>query len=54
MKKLVLSAYKIGFSIFKISQRSLIYNRNNVGPKTDHWGTPQVIGSLFEAPLSCC
>ncbi|KAH3733268.1 hypothetical protein DPMN_039693 [Dreissena polymorpha] len=27
---------------------SLIYRRNNKGPRTDHWGTPDVTGEEVE------
>ena len=45
---LVSSANKWNIKLLEAFGKSLIYNKNNRGPKTDPWGTPQVIGNEEE------
>ena len=39
------------FVSVKTTSRSVIYIRNNSGPKLDTWGTPQFIDLLFHIVL---
>ena len=50
---LVSSANKWKVSNFEALGKSLIYNKNNKGPRTDPWGTPQVTDRESESwPLT--
>ena len=44
----VSSAYIKMSKILLTVGRSLMYIKNNRGPRTEPWGTPVVIGSFFE------
>ena len=48
IKKVVSSALEINLNNFVDSGKSLMYTRNNRGPKMDPCGTPVVIGSKFD------
>ena len=50
-KIFVSSANKTNFNNLDVLQRSLIYNRNSIGPKIYPCGTPQVIDNFSESTL---
>ena len=55
---MVSSAYMIGQKLVLAVARSLMYNRNNNGPRIEPWGTPVVIISKGDFMLLnstyCC
>ena len=53
-KRLVSSPKRKNSTLHEEAEISLMYNKNNSGPRTDPWGTPQATASFFEILVSIC
>ena len=51
-KRLVSSAKRKNSNLLEEAEISLIYNKNNSGPRTDPWGTPQATAYFSEISVS--